>query len=222
MASLTLQELVDDRLTTRLGMIQNLEAFNHSSRHLGSGVVKFPYKNWLSSPVPVFFKNTGDIFTPDSYDADLGTATYSALAVHDDIFCTYGFKYFSETELMNFLKLAMAKGNNTAPASSFSYTDENYPEDWADFLTAYAYKLCLQTVLVDLMSWKGKLIWTDPIGLASIVQGIMMQIDSEIQGSLKTLKGRRFVNPHSVSAGRWKTPAKVSDNTWQQHTVIRS
>jgi hypothetical protein len=219
MSELTLQELIDDRLYTRLHWLQNVEAHMHLGTFTSSTTVKFPYANWVSTVTPIFYKN-GTIFTPDSYSTSTGVMTHAGLHAGDDIHCSYTFMYFTNAELENNYKLAMAKANNTAPASGFTF--DSYPTDWEQFLTDYAYKNCLQAILTDLMTWRAKFIWADPVGLAGVVQGIVMSIETELSAMLKTLKGRRFLSPKSISTGRFRLPAIVSDSTWMNAVVRKN
>ncbi len=216
MALLTLEELIDDRLYARLHWLQQVEAHMHLGTHTSATTVRFPYANWVSTVAPLFYKN-GAIFTPDSYDSDAGTMTYSALHPGDDINCTYTFMYFTNEELEAYFKLAISKANNTAPASAFTFS--LYPEDWEQFLTDYAYKNALHSILTDLMTWRARFIWADPVSLAGIVQGTIMSIETELSLMLKTLKGRRFLTPRAISAGRFRLPAIVSDSTWTNAVV---
>lgn len=223
MAILTIQELIDDRLTSRLGMIQKVEGYNHLCKHLSSTTVLVPYLNWIATPL---VKQNGTIITPTSIDSDTGIITITGLAAGDDITADYTFAYFSDTDLTNFLRLAMAKFNLAPPISYFSYntatTSANYPEAWTDVLVAYAYKLCLETILVDLMAWKAKIIWTDPIGIAGILQGIIAGIDSYIAMIMPNVKGRNYLTPRGVSIGSFALPATVSDQNWQMWTAVRA
>lgn len=228
MASLTLQELIDNRLTPRLGLIQRVEAWNHLARQTDTnGTVRFPYDKWLSSPSPEYYKN-GSIFTPNTIDLTTGIATISGLDPGDEIFANYTFNYFSNTDLQNFYKLALSRLNNTGSATSFTFDDSsagtssNVPIDMEDYLTSYAYLLCLQTILVDLMSWRASLIWTNPSALSGLVQGIISQLDSYIMSVALTVKGRRFITPHMSSSGRYSVPAQVGDHNWQQYSIIRT
>lgn len=224
---LTIQNLIDNRLAPLLGSRQKIEAWDHKARYTSSTALRFPYLGWLTSPAPMFYVN-GVITTMDTYDVDLGTASLSTLTGNSEVTACYTFKYFTDTDLSNFYKLALSKLNNTPPVSYFTLDDSvqvtsaNYPVDMEHFLTMYSYKLCLQTILADLMVWRSRLIWTDPVTVAGIIQGVLSSLDMELTALLSGLKGRRFVTPHSVSAGRFSTPATVSDNTWMQYTVIRS
>lgn len=227
MSNLTLQQLIDNRLLTRLGMLQKVEAFNHRSTHINDTTVKFPYNNWLTTITPIFYRN-GTLFNPTSYSSVDGTATINDLIESDDITASYTFQYFTNTDLQNYLQLAVSRANSAPPITSFTIEDvlkgtgNAYPEDWEWFLTGYAYKLSLQTLLVDLMNWRSKLIWSDPIALSGIVQTVLGQVEAEINGILLTLKGRRYSIPRMVSAGRWVVPAQVTDNNFKMYTTIRS
>jgi len=216
---LTKQELIDERLTPRLGYIQRIQAFNHLGKHTSATAVEFPYDKWLSSPAPLYRLN-GDIVTPTSTSLVSGTATLTTLAAGDDLAADYSFTYFSNTDLDNFYDLAIARYNNATPATDFSFT--TYPTDAEDFLTKYAYKIALETILIDLMGWRARLIWSDPNQLASIVQSVVSSLDAELTAQLPKVKGRRFLLPKSISVGRYSAPSQLSDSTWQRFTTIRS
>ena len=216
---LTKQQLIDDRLTSRLGYIQRVQAFNHIGKHISGTVVEFPYDKWKSLPAPLYRLN-GDIVTPTSTDLTLGTATLTSLTAGDDLIADYTFSYFSNEDLDNFYDLAIARYNNAQPATLFSF--DTYPIDAEEFLTKYAYKLSLETMLVDLMGWRARLIWSDPNQLATIVQGVLSSIDAEITAQWANLKGRRFITPKSISVGRFNTPNLLSDSNWQRFTTIRT
>lgn len=226
MATLTLQQLIDNRLTTELGYIQKIEVFNQRGKHISGTVVQFAYGNWLTTVTPLFRRN-GAIFTPTSNDTTAGTATITDLTAHDDIDADYTFKYFSNTDLQNFYKLALSRLNNTAPATSMTFDDSTagttatYSVDMEDYLTSYAYKLCLQTLLIDLAGWRARIIF-EPISLGGYLTSVIGQLDGYLMSIARTVKGRRFLTPHSVASGRWGVPPRVTDSNWQAFTVVRA
>ena len=113
----------------------------------------------------------------------------------------------------------MSKLNAAPPKSSFDFT--TYPDNSYDYLTTYAYVLCLQRILTDLMGWRARLIWTDPMALAGILQSFIASSEAYLSSIMFNIKGRGNLTPHSVSAGRWKVPSQVNESTWQQYSVIR-
>lgn len=219
MASLTRAELITNRLTPLLNYLQEVEAFNHLGRQISSTVVRLPYDKWLATPAPLYRKN-GSIFTPTSVDTDLGEVTVSDFVTGDEIRVDYKFQYFSTTELENFYELALSAFNNAPPATNFSFT--TYPEDVAFYLTMYAYKLALQTLLLDLSGWRARIIWTDPVQMASTIQGLLSDTNNYLSSVINTVKGRRFLVPKGIVGGRWKVPAMVSETNWQSFTIIRN
>ena len=216
---LTQSELITQRLTPRLGLLQRIQAWNHPGRHTSSTTVKFPYGNWLADPAPIYRKN-GTIITPTSTDTDDGTATITGLDAGDDVTADYSFKYFTTTDLGYFYDLAVSKLNNTAPASSFDYT--SYPIDTEDFLTKYAYKVALERVITDTLMWESALIWVDRNQLVSFLMSVLSTLNAELTGELANVKGRRFTMPRSVASGKYRTPSMVNEATWTNYTVIRS
>lgn len=229
MSPLTCAQLISNRLNPRLHYLRNVRVYNAVARQINATQFQLSYGNWTSmtSGFPVHYKN-GQLFTPDAVDNVNGLITVNTASPGDEFTSTFEFTYFTDSDLTFYLLQAMSKLNNTPPASYFSLDDSlqgtaaSYPPDFEDFLTNYAYKLCLEAVLVDLMSWRAKIIWTDPIALAGIVQGTLSSLDNSLNNSLSGLKGRRFLNPRSISQGRYSVPASVSDSNWQQYTIARS
>lgn len=231
MGPLTVAQLISNRLTYRLSNLQQLEAFNHRGIFVSTGspwTIKFPYQNWLSSPTPLYYKN-GVLVTPDvSTDLTNGLATFTTLDPGDNIDASYSFSYFSTAQLTSFFLIAMATINNQPPASYFTLDDPvqssvaSYPPDFESFLTNYAYKCCLETVLMDLMTWKAKLIFTDPQFVASNLQGFLASVNQSLSAALPLIKGRRFLSYRSTSVGTWKVAPVASDFNFQQFSTIRS
>ncbi len=218
MATLTQQELVDERLIPRLGYVQNINVFNHLGTAIDATHVKFPYDKWLSTVTPVFRLN-GDLATPDSYDGDTGIATIASLQTGDDWTLDGAIKYFSNTELLSFYSSALSRLNSAPPKSNFTF--DVYPEHTEDYLTSYAYVLALERILLDLMTWRARFIWTDPMALAGILQSQIQRNEAMLISIMMNIKGRSYLTPRSVSMGRWQVPANVNEATWQQYSVIR-
>ncbi len=227
MATLTLQNLIDNRLTVRLGYIQKIEVHNMLCNHISGTQVQSPYGNILSTPSPLYYKN-GTIFTPDAVDVTTGVISIASLQPGDDINITLSFQYFSNSDLQNFYRLALQRLNNAPPISGYTFADsttgatDNYPVDTEDYLTQYAYKQCLETLMMDLMGWKAGIIFRDPQTLGSFLQAKSSEIEMYLPSVLLTVKGRKNLLPRSVSGGRWKVPAQVGESTWQSFTVIRA
>ena len=127
---------------------------------------------------------------------------------------------WNEDWLEDFYDLSLSRANNQPPVTNFSFA--SYEEDFTDFLTAYAYMIALETLMVDLMGWRARLIWSDPSSLAGILQTTVAALQQQVAASLPGLKSRRGLQPKSISSGRWKTPTQVTDSNWQQFTVIRA
>lgn len=229
MATLTLQQLIDSRLTPRLGYLQNIEVFGMLCKPTNTVTrVLAPYGNWVSTSSNKFIvRKNGAIITPDSYDADVGTIDIAGLTASDDVSIDVPFKYFSNSDLENFYKLALSRLNNNPPISTYTFNDSStgdtatYPIDTEHYLTQAAYKNAIDTLMMDLMGWRAHIIFKDPQGLANMLQSKSAEIESYLLAVILSVKGRRNLIPHSISVGKWKTPAQVSDHTWSQFTVMR-
>jgi hypothetical protein len=220
MATLTQQELVDDRLIPRLGYVQNIHVFNHLGTPIDATHVKFPYDKWLSTVTPVFRLN-GDLASPDSYDGDTGIATIASLQTGDDWTLDGQISYFSNAELLSFYDSAISRLNSAPPKSGFTFENTMYPPHTEDYMTSYAYVLALERILLDLMTWRARFIWTDPMALAGVLQSQIQRNESMLIAIMMNIKGRSYLTPRSVSAGRWQVPGNVNESTWQQYSVIR-
>ena len=231
MGPLTVSQLIANRLAFRLSNLQALEANMHRGTFISTSspwTIKFPYQNWLSGPpVPLYYQN-GVLVTPDvSTDLTNGTATFTTLDPGDNVDASYSFSYFSTAQLTSFFLLAMATINNQPPASFFTLDDPvqgspaAYPPDFESFLTNYAYKCCLETVLMDMMTWKARLIFTDPQYVATNLQSFLGSTNQVLAAALPLIKGRRFLGYRSTSVGTWKVPATVGDFNFQQFTTMR-
>lgn len=228
-SNLTTTQLITNRINPRLNFLNSIEAWNHQGRNVSATQVNFPYQNWLSSPAAVYYKNdvngVAQIITPDTTDLVNGTATVSSLQAGDTVYANYTFQYFTTTQLQYFLLLAIEKLNSVNPASYFTLDDTlqgttaSYPYDWEYWLTQLAYKYCLETILQDLMTWKGSLLWSGKSELSSILQGIVSSIDNEFLANAKTIKGRRFLTPRASAIGSFAVPAQVNDATWQRFAI---
>lgn len=214
---LTLSELIEQRLLPTLGYLQTVEMFNHLGRQISATQIKFPYDKWVDSVTPIFRKNN-EFATPDSTDTDTGIITVNSYVTGDDWTVEGQFSYFSDTELETFYHLAMSHLNANPPTSNFSFS--GYPDHAVDYLTMYARKLALERILTDLMSWRARLIWTDPAQLASVLQAQISGIESYLSQIILNIKGRGFLTPHSISAAKFSNLATVTDFNWQNFTVL--
>ena len=230
MATLTLQQLIDNRLASRLGYIQNIEVFGMLCKptNVVTRVIS-PYGNYTSTSSSKYVvRKNGIIIVPDATDSNAGLIDIAGLTVNDDVTIDVTFKYFTDTDLGNFYKLALSRLNNAPPFSTYTFDDSTtgdtatYPIDAENYLTQAAYKNAIDTLMTDLMGWRAHIIFRDPQGLANMLQAKSSEIESYLMGSVLQIKGRRNLIPHSISIGKWRTPAQVSDHSWQAFTTIRA
>lgn len=224
----TLQQLIDNRLTPMLGYIQSIEAPMMLCQPTGTPTrVQCPYGNWNTAKLLQFVKN-GSFFTPDGYNATTGTIDDASRVAGDDIFAMFTFSYFGNSDLQNFFKLAISRLNNAPPFSSYTLDDATtgdlatYPLDTEHYLCMAAYKQAIDTLMMDLMGWRAAIIFRNGDSFSNFLQAKSSEIDAYLTGIALTVKGRRNLMPHSVSAGRWKVPQLASDHNFQQFTVIRA
>ncbi len=236
-ALLTTNQLITQRLTPMLGMLQKLEVNNMLGRvtSVSGGITtfSFPFGNWLSAngyPLIYQVDSTGTkIVTPASTDLVNGIITIASAETGFDVYCSTKFNYFSNTDLQYFYYMAMDSLNNVAPFSSFyldndgvlNNTTPNYPADMEFFLTNQAYRLCISTLMGDLMTANARLIFTNLQDFSSFLQSKISEFDNYFNAIKPTLKGRRFISAKSTSIGKFAVPSRVNESSFQQYTVMK-
>ena len=219
----TLKEtLISDGLNPLLGQIQKLEVFDEVGKIASPTLVSFAYQNWLAAIAPSVERNRVDITTGYTADFAAGTLTFATPLVEgDEVRGGYTFQYFTDEDLGHFLDLALNTVNNQRPQTSFTLDVASLPQQWYTSLVELAYIYCMETLLRDLMTWRGTLPFNDPRGAAGYAQSIIQRLWGKYQTDKKELKGRRYLTPQAAASGRWRYPRPVGDYNWQQYTVIR-
>ena len=223
---LPVQTLIDNYLAPKLGYIQRVEVSNMLGKHTGGTNIQFPYGNWLTTITPLFRQN-GTIVTPSSYDTTAGTAVITGLDAGDDITCDFTFQYFSNADLIDFYNLGLQRLNMEPPRTDYTFessnagTVDNYPSQCAEYLTQYAYKTCIDTLVGDLMGQRARIIFVRPDQLA----GFLMQKSTEIEAYLNNIrllvKGRSPLTFRSISLGRYNPPQQINDAMWTSFVPIQ-
>lgn len=97
---------------------------------LFSTIYDFAYHNWNMCPRPIVRKNNRII--DDGWHADYEGKIYvdGLMAPEDSINVSYNFAYFSEEELLSFLKFGLQMMNGIPPASETYGSLETAPLDW--------------------------------------------------------------------------------------------
>ena len=107
--------------------------FSHVTKKMGkfSTIFDFAYKNWNQDPRPIVRLNNTRI-VDDGWHADYQNKIYldRLMAPEDYINVSYNFAYFSEEELLSFLKFGLQMMNTLPPASTQYSTLDQSPRSW--------------------------------------------------------------------------------------------
>lgn len=142
-------------------------------------VAQFAWPKWNLTNVAVF-KNGELIQDGYSINFDTGTITFeSPLHETDDVFGSYNFRWFSDIELLRFLKDALGQMNIQAPGTTF--TLDTVPEPFVSVLMLGGSKNAIKALL-------GCLIFQEP---ATVFGSRAEQAMSQLQ-SLKENNEKEF------------------------------
>lgn len=110
----------------------------------------FAYKNWNKDPRPIAFLN-GRI-VDDGWFADYDGNIFidRLMAPEDSINMRYTFAYFSEEEILGFLRLGLCMMNSIPPASETYSTLEQMPPEWNCGVLLYAAITALKRLIFGL------------------------------------------------------------------------
>jgi len=214
-------QLIQDGLNPRLDIIQKLQVWDEAGRIRPNSLVEFAYDDWISTITPEVTLNRDIVTSGYTVDSVNGKITFTSPSVAveqgDEVLCSYTFRWFTDDMLTDFLNLSLSEFNNRRPVSS--YILETMPADWLYGVVDGAYKLALETMLLDLTTWKARLVFTDPSAAASYAQNLIAGIEARWS---RWRKGRLALTPRSISSGRWRMSAVADSHNWQQYTIVRA
>ncbi len=219
------QAFIDNGMVPLLHQLQELEVFNEVGNIRSSTTVDFAYQNWRSAVTPQVLRNRGEVtsgFTIDNTNGTISFTTPFDTAAAEEVRCSYGFQYYSNDQLADFLQLGLNTVNNQRPTTAFTFASNSVPAEWTTAVVELGVAHALETLLVDLLTWKAHLIFRDPTAVAGYVQGVLGRIWATWVRERRELKGRRFLTPRAMASGRWRFPRTVSGFNFQQFTVIRN
>jgi len=137
-----------------------------------STVYNCAYKNWLHEPRPIVRLNNRIV--DDGWHVDYDGNLYfdGLMSPEDSISVKYGFSYFSEDELLSFLKLGLQMMNSVPPASE-SYTSLcNAPTEWHPGILLYAAVTAMRRLIFGLNWQERAVIFARPDDLNGANQAI--------------------------------------------------
>lgn len=124
---------------------------------LFSTIYGFAYKNWNMDPKPLVRLNNRII--DDGWHADYEGKLYfdGLMAPEDSVNATYNFSYFSNEEMLSFLRLGLQMMNSVPPASQAYGSLESCPSIWDGGILLYAAVTALKRLIFGL-NWQEKMI----------------------------------------------------------------
>lgn len=183
-----------------------------------STVYNLAYQNWNMEPRPIVRLNNRIV--DDGWVVDYNGMIYfdGILTPEDSVNIRYNFAYFSEEELLAFLRLGL-KMMNTVPPASVTYSSlVNMPQEWDAPVLLYAAMQALRRLIFGL-NWQEKfIIFTRPddLGATNSVIGhfkdLLQDYSSlwmEVKKDVKTRKlppTMQYVTPEYTLPGgrsRW-------------------
>lgn len=216
--------LVETYLVPMLNGLEDIEIHDEVGRLReddSMDTVEFSFQNWNSDFTPTVIKNATELTETTDYIVDYDNGTLqmtSAFVVGDTIRASYRFEFFNLHTLANFYSRALSFFNGLHPKTS--YTLDNTPDAWADALTEYAYKYCLQSIMLTAASWRGKLVFPDSSAVINVCSTLIGSVSSNLQARMQNIKGRALLTPRSISSGRWRAPRTVTGTNWQEFTAV--
>jgi len=132
-----------------------------------STIYNFAYQNWNKDPKPLLRLNNRLI--DDGWFVDYNGYAYldGLLSPEDSINMRYNFAYFSQEEILAFLRFALQMMNSMPPASTMYSSLETMPGEWSAPVLLYAAITALRRLIFGL-NWQEKfIIFSRPDNLAA-------------------------------------------------------
>ncbi len=206
--------------------------------------VKFTYENWRTDlPIKIHLNDAQgeitsgtDYVIPNTLDGD-GDATTDGdgtitlltssgstfetsgeLEVGHEIEASYSFRYFTDTELLCFLELALKLTNNWPPLTTYGNVND-MPREFDGAVIIGAYFFALQRVLMDANFWNQGIIWMDKAWLQGTLQTQYAESSKRFDQMSKNAKPRSFAKPRGVTSGRFSTQSRVTGSNFTSFIV---
>ena len=127
-----------------------------------STIYSFAYQNWNQDPRPIVRWNNR--LVDDGWHADYQGNIYwdGLMAPEDSIATAYNFAYFSQQELLSFLRFGLQMMNGLPPASSAYPYLETAPYQWDAGILLYAAILALKRLIFGLNFQEKRVIFGRP------------------------------------------------------------
>ena len=127
-----------------------------------SAIYNCAYRNWNQDPRPVMRINNRVV--DDGWHADYDGKLYfdTLMAPEDQIHVQYNFAYFSEEELLSFLRFGLNMMNSVPPASSSYSSLEMAPREWDAGIILWAAITALKRLIFGLTFQEKRIIFGTP------------------------------------------------------------
>jgi len=187
----------------------------------GLKLARFTYGNWIYNEKTFFRGNDKDfnLYTEiyPLYSKGIVYIKDPNIDITEDIFATYSFPFFSETQFYSYLQLALDEINSQPPITDFKF--EDLPQAFDAFLTMKAYTYCLKQALLDIEFWNNRVIFPEPPGIRGTLNSLLTQASQDATTMKGQIKGRWVLNPVGVSSFKINVPYSIDNVNYRYYTV---
>lgn len=213
-------ELVEVFETDILSEFQSIKVHNEGTveNNLGNTLYKFAFPRWNLAVKPQFFMHGTDIISNDYYlDNDTGMVGIVGVERNADIYCNYAFKYFSQIELLNYMRQACNELNLIKPYTEYSVG--GMPSTWEPLIMIGAYRWALRSILQSMM-FRDMRLATVGDGAVTIIQALLNEATTSWQNVRKDAKRRGMIEPGVITSGKSRVPMRVSGVNWKDYAGV--
>jgi len=187
----------------------------------GLKLVRFTYGNWIYSEKTFFRGNSRDFNLYKEiyplYSKGIAYIKDSNIDITEDVFATYKFSFFNETQFYSYLRLALDEINSQPPVTEFKF--EELPQAFDAFLVMRAYTYCLKQALLDIEFWNNRVIFPEPPGIRGTLNTLLSQASQEASTMKGQVKGRWMLKPVGISSFRITVPYSIDNVNYRYYTV---
>jgi len=216
-------DLINLYLTPTIKYFQELAVYNELAQVTTSGMNVFDlaFQNLRTDLPYQVKKNNVLLSTTGDYNMDFVNGQIiltSAVVAGDEVRADYRFQYFPTVDLENWIELAVQELNGIKPISA--YDIDSAPKEWGPAFVLRTYMRCLDRILLEINTWKARLIWPDPAGFSAYLQTMRTSAKTEFDNYAKHLKRRAMIAPVGVSSGKYYTQNLIDGVNWRNYTIL--
>lgn len=217
--------LIVTGLYTLLQGFLNIPVYNEIGSPYKEGsnnYLKFTFGNWSYDIDNLQFRGNDKelkLFEEIVPNLETGTALINISNYIEtyEIFSTYKFKFFQETEFASFLELSLDEINAIPPVTSYNWN--NAPRIFDPYLVGRTYTYVLRKILLDMEFWNNRLIFPEPTGLRSTLNTLLSDANNELRDMKTKIKGRWMVQPQGITSFKMGIPYLLNGWNFRYFTI---